>query len=86
VHRIRKWPSKKYNHRFSKHDCLILQALGVQVTFSKSMKRKKSYLDIWIFRLQLPLLIIGINCEIFGQQFSIRKEEKESKRNFMNLL
>lgn len=57
--------------------------LSVQVTFSKGIKRKKSYLYIWMFRLQLPLLIIGINCEIFGQQFSGRKGEKEYKRNFM---
>lgn len=27
---------------------------------------KKPYLDIWVFRLQLPLLIVGINCKILG--------------------
>lgn len=57
--------------------------LSVQVTASKGTKRKKSYLDIWILRLQLPLLIIGVNCKVFGQQFPVRKGEKEYKRNFM---
>lgn len=36
-----------------------------------------------MFRLQLSLLIIGINCEIFGQQFSVRKGEREYKEHFM---
>lgn len=66
---------------FCIHDSTLV--LSVQITFSEGIKRKKAYLDIWMLRLQLSLLVIGINGEIFGQQFSVRKGEKEYWRNCM---